>query len=240
MTRPKIKNGASHLDNCNRTGWMSSNEFILRGHRPQLGTFRLCSNSILRIHSETFNIWSHLIGEKIARTIFKDLNNNVLLYTLRRRFICSFGNLHFHNWWLDRRNSGKDTFSWAPSSLPPVRQSRCLPRILLPFEGCVHMSAQVTRPPFSFKTRRHLALYRYIDVAQLDIAVAVCVQFQSMKELVIYLLAVNSCWWLTDTNFKNKIESFYLVDRFFYNQTAFGKWSSSFRIGRVHTVYTCN
>ncbi|KAH9587871.1 Adiponectin receptor protein 1 [Schistosoma haematobium] len=43
--------------------WLKDNDFILRGHRPQLPSFRECFRSIFRLHTETGNIWTHLIGK---------------------------------------------------------------------------------------------------------------------------------------------------------------------------------
>ena len=42
--------------------WLRDNEFIDNGHRPPLESFRLCFKSMFRIHSETGNIWTHLLG----------------------------------------------------------------------------------------------------------------------------------------------------------------------------------
>ncbi|CAH8846485.1 unnamed protein product [Trichobilharzia szidati] len=42
--------------------WLKDNDFLLRGHRPQLPSFRECFRSIFRLHTETGNIWTHLIG----------------------------------------------------------------------------------------------------------------------------------------------------------------------------------
>ncbi|CAH8550300.1 unnamed protein product [Schistosoma rodhaini] len=42
--------------------WLRDNDFLLRGHRPQLPSFRECFRSIFRLHTETGNIWTHLIG----------------------------------------------------------------------------------------------------------------------------------------------------------------------------------
>ena len=41
---------------------MRDNEYLHFGHRPQLPSFVECFRSIFRIHSETGNIWTHLIG----------------------------------------------------------------------------------------------------------------------------------------------------------------------------------
>ncbi|KAM7537601.1 hypothetical protein Aperf_G00000068996 [Anoplocephala perfoliata] len=45
--------------------WLRDNDYLLWGHRPQLASFQLCFRSIFRIHTETGNIWTHLIGMEI-------------------------------------------------------------------------------------------------------------------------------------------------------------------------------
>ncbi|XP_013397290.1 adiponectin receptor protein 2 [Lingula anatina] len=47
----------NHLPN-----WLKDNEFLLHGHRPQLNSFSDCFKSVFRIHTETGNIWTHLLG----------------------------------------------------------------------------------------------------------------------------------------------------------------------------------
>lgn len=42
--------------------WMKDNEHLHFGHRPELPSFAECFRSIFRIHTETGNIWTHLIG----------------------------------------------------------------------------------------------------------------------------------------------------------------------------------
>ena len=42
--------------------WLKDNEFLVNGHRPILPTMSLCFRSIFRIHTETGNIWTHLLG----------------------------------------------------------------------------------------------------------------------------------------------------------------------------------
>jgi len=46
----------------NLPGWLKDNDFLLWGHRPQLNSFKACFSSIFRIHTETVNIWTHLLG----------------------------------------------------------------------------------------------------------------------------------------------------------------------------------
>ncbi|KAH8861391.1 Adiponectin receptor protein [Schistosoma japonicum] len=43
--------------------WLRDNDFILHYHRPQLNTFWACFKSIFRVHTETGNIWTHLLGK---------------------------------------------------------------------------------------------------------------------------------------------------------------------------------
>ena len=42
--------------------WLRGNEFLTYFHRPPMPSFRSCFKSIFKIHSETGNIWTHLIG----------------------------------------------------------------------------------------------------------------------------------------------------------------------------------
>lgn len=42
--------------------WLQDNDYLKYGHRPPLPSFRVCFKSIFRIHTETGNIWTHLIG----------------------------------------------------------------------------------------------------------------------------------------------------------------------------------
>ncbi|XP_061815386.1 adiponectin receptor protein 2-like, partial [Nerophis lumbriciformis] len=42
--------------------WLKDNDFLLHGHRPPMPSFRACFRSIFRIHTETGNIWTHLLG----------------------------------------------------------------------------------------------------------------------------------------------------------------------------------
>jgi len=42
--------------------WLQDNDFLRKGHRPPLPNFKECFKSIFRIHTETGNIWTHLLG----------------------------------------------------------------------------------------------------------------------------------------------------------------------------------
>ena len=43
--------------------WLQDNDFLHFGHRPPLPTSE-CFKSIIRIHTETGNIWTHLLGKR--------------------------------------------------------------------------------------------------------------------------------------------------------------------------------
>ena len=42
--------------------WLRDNDYLVRGHRPQLDSVTECFKSIFRIHTETGNIWTHMLG----------------------------------------------------------------------------------------------------------------------------------------------------------------------------------
>ena len=44
--------------------WLQDNDFLHFGHRPPLPTSE-CFKSIVRIHTETGNIWTHLLGTEL-------------------------------------------------------------------------------------------------------------------------------------------------------------------------------
>lgn len=49
--------------------WQKDNEFLHHWHRPAMPSFRACFGSIFRIHTETGNIWTHLLGVILFITI---------------------------------------------------------------------------------------------------------------------------------------------------------------------------
>ena len=77
-TKTSVREGVHAVAQCIRDwkachftslpGWMRDNEHLHFGHRPELKSFNECFKSIFRIHTETGNIWTHLIGF-IAMTI---------------------------------------------------------------------------------------------------------------------------------------------------------------------------
>nr|XP_045592482.1 adiponectin receptor protein-like isoform X2 [Procambarus clarkii] len=42
--------------------WLQDNDYLHHWHRPPLPSFAACFKSIFRIHTETGNIWTHLLG----------------------------------------------------------------------------------------------------------------------------------------------------------------------------------
>jgi adiponectin receptor len=42
--------------------WLRDNDFLLKGHRPATNSYLECFKSVFRIHTETGNIWTHLLG----------------------------------------------------------------------------------------------------------------------------------------------------------------------------------
>ena len=56
--------------------WLRDNELIETGHRPQLRNFYSCLLSVFSVHSETGNIWTHLIGWQII--FFPEITSNQL------------------------------------------------------------------------------------------------------------------------------------------------------------------
>lgn len=42
--------------------WLQDNDYLVKGHRPPLQSTIECLRSIFRIHTETVNIWTHLLG----------------------------------------------------------------------------------------------------------------------------------------------------------------------------------
>eukprot|EP00092_Neocalanus_flemingeri_P046931 GFUD01052982.1.p1 GENE.GFUD01052982.1~~GFUD01052982.1.p1 ORF type:complete len:313 (+),score=56.64 GFUD01052982.1:138-1076(+) len=64
--QPKHAQGkANHCDHIlysSMPSWMGDNEFILSHHRPELNSFKECARSVFGLHSETGNIWTHLLG----------------------------------------------------------------------------------------------------------------------------------------------------------------------------------
>lgn len=54
--------GWTAMQHSSLPGWLRNNEHIVSGHRPPFNCYFACFRSIFEIHTETANIWSHLIG----------------------------------------------------------------------------------------------------------------------------------------------------------------------------------
>lgn len=54
--------GRKLLSHSELPEWLRGNEFLSHFHRPPMPSFTSCFKSIFKIHSETGNIWTHLIG----------------------------------------------------------------------------------------------------------------------------------------------------------------------------------
>uniref|UniRef100_A0A3P9PGS2 Adiponectin receptor 1a n=1 Tax=Poecilia reticulata TaxID=8081 RepID=A0A3P9PGS2_POERE len=52
--------------------WLKDNDYLLHGHRPPMPSFRACFGSIFRIHTETGNIWTHLLGDRTDGLVLSD------------------------------------------------------------------------------------------------------------------------------------------------------------------------
>lgn len=50
--------------------WLGDNHFLLQKHRPPANSVRECLISVASIHSETVNIWTHLIGALAVAVTF--------------------------------------------------------------------------------------------------------------------------------------------------------------------------
>lgn len=61
----KLEENVKHSDHVlfsEMPPWMGDNEFLLSCHRPELKSFTECIKSVFSVHSETGNIWTHLLG----------------------------------------------------------------------------------------------------------------------------------------------------------------------------------
>jgi adiponectin receptor len=50
------------VDHSHLPHWLLDNEYLVSGHRPPMPSFKQCFASIFRLHTETVNIWTHLLG----------------------------------------------------------------------------------------------------------------------------------------------------------------------------------
>jgi adiponectin receptor len=50
------------VDHSHLPHWLIDNEYLISGHRPPMPSVKQCFASIFRLHTETVNIWTHLLG----------------------------------------------------------------------------------------------------------------------------------------------------------------------------------
>jgi len=50
------------VDHSHLPHWLVDNEYLISGHRPPMPSVKQCFASIFRLHTETVNIWTHLLG----------------------------------------------------------------------------------------------------------------------------------------------------------------------------------
>ncbi|KAK4459781.1 hemolysin-III related-domain-containing protein [Cladorrhinum samala] len=60
------KFGRQLLDASEVPDWYAHNTYLLSGYRPVTGSARFCFESLVGLHNETVNIWSHLLPGMIA------------------------------------------------------------------------------------------------------------------------------------------------------------------------------
>lgn len=60
--RDKWEVGREVIHHSHLPKWLRDNDYLVKGHRPPLRSFAACFRSIFRIHTETGNIWTHLLG----------------------------------------------------------------------------------------------------------------------------------------------------------------------------------
>ncbi|XP_065175124.1 adiponectin receptor protein 2-like [Sycon ciliatum] len=73
--------------------WLKDNNYLLTRHRSPTGSFSQCAKSIFRLHTETMNIWTHILGSLafVALGVF---------------------------WYIDFYPSREDILRFHPSKLP--------------------------------------------------------------------------------------------------------------------------
>lgn len=58
--------------------WNTTNIHIRRGYRPRLGSFRACLQSIVYLHNEFVNIWSHLVPTLVYLAVLLTVDHSAL------------------------------------------------------------------------------------------------------------------------------------------------------------------
>ncbi|ORX61145.1 HlyIII-domain-containing protein [Piromyces finnis] len=90
--------------------WLSDNPYIVSNYRPPCYSYKACYKSLLYLHNETGNIYSHIIGAILFTSFygftaykyipsFNDLDSLQILSIIMSvigGFICMFFSYHFH------------------------------------------------------------------------------------------------------------------------------------------------
>jgi adiponectin receptor len=78
-----ISDNNSNLSKDEMPQWVTSNEFIIGGYRRINEDIKFYFKSIFRLHNETLNIWTHLLGSilYIYIIIFTNLDLNLMNFT---------------------------------------------------------------------------------------------------------------------------------------------------------------
>ena len=72
--------------------WLQHNDYLRSFHRPVLPSLELCFWSIFRLHNQTTNIWSHLLGALLFNFLFM---NNFPEYLTKTEDRFVFGLVYF-------------------------------------------------------------------------------------------------------------------------------------------------
>jgi len=65
--------------------WLRDNDFLVKGHRPPMNSYWKCFKSVFRVHTETGNIWTHLLGMNVDRIHVNDTIVITFCVSCRRR-----------------------------------------------------------------------------------------------------------------------------------------------------------
>jgi len=86
--------------------WLTNSRYIFEWHRPPLPNYTTCLKSILRIHTETGNIWSHMLAiflflaillRYLIKPVNHDLDDNLLvLFYVFSGMLCWIFSTCFH------------------------------------------------------------------------------------------------------------------------------------------------
>jgi adiponectin receptor len=85
--------------------WMKDNDYLRSSYRPPIPSYKACIGSIFRLHNQTTNIWTHLLGAFLFKYIsvnefpdyIKSSEDSLILWIVYSGVILSFyGSTIFH------------------------------------------------------------------------------------------------------------------------------------------------